>query len=144
MFVEGKKCTQHLKTVNLKAKESVMMRLALSRKKNTINNKHNIQKTWFITYCFISNVFYYGSKCRDWGCPYWPAVPFKIKEKRKRKRKTLNCHGQHSHNLASETDDILPPHSSTIQKCWLVYSQKTELTFANLKPMWLVLVKPVC
>ena len=33
MFVEGKKCTQHLETFNLKAKESVIMRLELSRKK---------------------------------------------------------------------------------------------------------------
>lgn len=54
---------------------------------------------------------------------------------KQRKKKALNCHRQHSHNLASETDDILPPQSSTIQKCWLVYSRKTELTFVNLKPM---------
>ena len=33
MFVERKKCTQHLETFNLKAKESVIMRLELSRKK---------------------------------------------------------------------------------------------------------------
>ena len=33
MFVEGKKCMQHLETFNLKAKESVIMRLELSRKK---------------------------------------------------------------------------------------------------------------
>ena len=66
------------------------------------------------------------------------------RQKTKTKTKTLNCHRQHNPNLASETDDILRPQSSTIQICWLVYSRKTKLTFVNLKPMSLVLVKPVC
>ena len=86
MFVERKKCTQHLETFNLKAKRDNAVRTF--KEKNTINNKHNIQKTWFITYCFIGNVLYYGSKCRDWSCPYWPAMPFKIKKKKKKKKNT--------------------------------------------------------
>ena len=43
MFVERKKCTQHLETFNFKAKRDNAVRTF--KEKNTINNKHNIQKT---------------------------------------------------------------------------------------------------
>ena len=133
MFVEGKKCMQHLETFNLKAKESVIMRLELSRKKipsttNITYKKLDLSLTVLsVTFSTMAANAGIEAVRTDLQCH--------SKLKKKQNTHTLNCHRQHRQNLASETDDILLPQSSTIQKCWLVYSRKTELTFVNLKPM---------
>ena len=93
MFVEGKKCMQHLETFNLKAKESVIMRLELSRKKipsttNITYKKLDLSLTVLsVTFSTMAANAGIEAVRTDLQCHS------KLKKKKRKKNThTLNCH----------------------------------------------------
>ena len=93
MFVERKKCTQHLETFNLKAKESVIMRLELSRKKipsttNITYKKLDLSLTVLsVTFSTMAANAGIEAVRTDLQCHS------KLKKKKEKKNThTLNCH----------------------------------------------------
>lgn len=94
MFVEGKKGMQHLETFNLKAKESVIKRLELSRKKipsttNITYKKLDLSLTVLsVTFSTMAANAGIEAVRTDLQCH----SKLKKKKRKKKHTHTLNCH----------------------------------------------------